>query len=97
MPQHSGQVGIRGRQAPRVDIDSEVTIRFDAGVLVGSGENISLQGVFFTADGELPVTVMVAGRGEARGKLVRLESMGGGRIGIAVRFDDAQPSLVPTA
>lgn len=89
--------GLRGRRSPRVDIQGEVTIRFDAGSIVGSGENISLQGVFFTADGALPVTVQVAGRGDVTGKLVRLESMGDGRIGIAVRFDEAQPSLLPGA
>lgn len=92
-----GKVETVGRQSPRVELDGEVTIRFDAGAIVGSGENISVQGVFFTADGSLPVTVQVAGRGDVRGRLVRLESMGDGRIGIAVRFDDAQPSLVPKA
>lgn len=97
MPEENVKVGIRGRQSPRVEIDAEVTIEFDGGTLVGSGENISLQGVFFTADGSLPVTVQVAGRGTARGKLVRLESMGEGRIGIAVRFDEPQPSLMPPA
>lgn len=95
MKPQNAKVGIRGRQLPRVDIANEVTIRFEAGSIVGSGENISLQGVFFTADGSLPVTVQVAGRGEARGKLVRLESMGDGRIGIAVRFDEPAPALMP--
>lgn len=87
--------GVRGRKAPRVQIDSEVTIEFTGGSLAGSGENISSQGVFFTADGSLPVTVRVAGHGKVQGQLVRLESMGGGRIGIAVRFDQEQPALVP--
>lgn len=96
--QHSdSKVGIRGRKHPRVDIDSVVTIRFEAGTIVGSGENISAQGVFFTADGSLPVVVQIAGQGDVRGQLVRLESMGGGRIGIAVRFDGEHPSLVPPA
>ena len=35
------------------------------------------------------------GRIVVRGKLVRLESMGDGRYGIAVRFDEAQPQLLP--
>lgn len=87
------QTGIEGRAAPRIDLDGEVTIRFDAGAIVGSGQNISAQGVFFTATGSLPVTVHVAGRGEMRGELVRLESMGGGCIGIAVRFDAPRPDL----
>ena len=41
----------------------------------------------------LPVTVVIAGRGEVRGELVRLETIGDGRIGIAVRFDEAKPEL----
>lgn len=95
MQEPDTKLDVRNRQAPRVDLDGEVTIRFPAGTLVGSGENISVQGVFFTADGSLPVVVQVAGRGEVPGRLVRLESMGDGRIGIAVRFDEARPDLVP--
>lgn len=95
MQQPATQAGAEVRRAPRVDLDGEVTIRFDAGTIVGSGENISVQGVFFTAIGQLPVTVQVAGRGDVRGRLVRLESMGDGRIGIAVRFDDGHPELLP--
>ena len=94
---HEGKLSTVGRHAPRIAIDSEVTIRFEAGAIVGSGENMSVQGVFFTADGSLPVTVQVAGRGDVSGRLVRLESMGDGRIGIAVRFDESQPSLLPKA
>ena len=85
----------RPRSGQRIDLDAQVTIRFDQGQLAGSGQNISAQGVFFTADGSVPVTVHVAGRGEVHGKLVRLESMGDGRFGIAVRFDDGEPLLVP--
>jgi hypothetical protein len=89
------QPGIRGRQTPRVDLSSDVTIQLGETTLVGSGDNISLQGVFFTTDEPITVSVQVADHGEVRGKLVRLESMGDGRFGIAVRFDDAQPHLMP--
>lgn len=95
MQERTTQTGIEGRRSPRVDLDGEVQIRFDAGSIAGSGQNISVQGVFFTAKGALPVTVHIAGRGEVRGQLVRLESMGDGQIGIAVRFDEARPDLVP--
>jgi hypothetical protein len=95
MQEREGKIGIIGRKSPRVALASDVTIRFAAGTLVGSGDNISLQGVFFTADGSVPVIVQVAGHPDVPGKLVRLESMGDGRIGIAVRFDDPQPKLVP--
>ncbi len=96
MDERKAKAGIEGRVAPRVDIESEVTIAFAAGAIAGSGQNLSVQGVFFTADASLPVTVHIAGRGDVRGQLVRLESMGDGRIGIAVRFDEAHPALVPT-
>ncbi|MBL8754005.1 MAG: PilZ domain-containing protein [Planctomycetes bacterium] len=89
--------GIQGRQSPRVDLDGDVRIEFDGGAIAGSGQNISVQGVFFTADASVPVTVHVAGRGQVRGQLVRLESMGDGRFGIAVRFDEAVPAMVPSA
>jgi hypothetical protein len=85
------------RRDERLGLDGDVTVRFDAGTLFGSGQNISLQGIFFTALGSLPVTVHVAGRGDVRGHLVRVESLGDGRFGIAVRFDDEQPGLVPGA
>lgn len=83
------------RQATRFDLDGQVTIRFDASVLAGSGQNISAQGLFFTAATALPVTVLVAGHAEVKGHLVRVESMGDGRIGVAVRFDAMHPDLVP--
>jgi PilZ domain len=82
------------RQAPRFELDGQVTIQFDASLLAGSGQNISAQGVFFTAAAALPVTVLVAGHGEVKGHLVRVESMGDGRIGVAVRFDAPHPELV---
>ena len=89
--------GIRGRKSPRLDMQGQVAIRLQEATVIGSGENISLQGVFFTSDGALPVTVQVAGHGEVTGTLVRVESMGDGRIGIAVRFDAPQPTLLPPA
>ncbi len=95
MPDDPLNTGTEARRDRRIGLDGDVTIRFDAGTLAGSGQNISLQGVFFTADGSLPVTVHVAGRGDVRGQLVRVEAMGDGRFGIAVRFDDVQPALVP--
>jgi hypothetical protein len=83
------------RRDERLGLDGDVRVRFDAGTLFGSGQNISLQGIFFTAHGTLPVTVHVAGRGDVRGHLVRVEAIGDGRYGIAVRFDDDQLALVP--
>ncbi len=74
------------RRSERLAFDAPVTIEFAAGAIVGPGQNISRDGVYFTAEGSLPVTVRVQGR-EVQGHLIRFESMGGGRIGVAIRFD----------
>lgn len=89
------QAAVEGRRAPRVELDRQVTIRIGDQVLVGNGQNISAQGVFFVAEGRLPVEVEIEGRdGPLAGELVRTENMGAGQLGIAVRFDDAHPDLV---
>lgn len=86
---------IDNRRDPRVDLSQQVTIRFDAGSIVGPGQNISLQGVFFTATASIPVTVAIDGKDEVvRGELVRVETMGDGRVGIAVRFLAPNPALM---
>jgi hypothetical protein len=97
MQEREPKVGIAARRDERIDLDAEVTIQFAPGTIAGSGQNISAQGVFFTAEASLPVTVRIKGRGEIAGSLVRLESMGDGRIGIAVRFHQAHPQLVADA
>ena len=89
------QASTQGRRSERVDLDRKVTIRLSEQVLVGNGQNISDQGVFFVAGGSLPVAVEIEGRdGILNGELVRTENMGAGQLGIAVRFDSAQPDLV---
>jgi hypothetical protein len=91
--QERGQTSIQGRQAPRVDLDTGVTIQFDVPAIVGNGQNISAQGVFFTAEAALPVSVRI-GEVSVPGTLVRLETIGDGRIGLAVRFDGNHPELL---
>ena len=89
------QASNEGRRAKRVDLESKVTIRISDQVLVGNGQNSSEQGVFFVAEGRLPVEVQIEGRdGTLAGELVRTENMGSGQLGIAVRFDEAHADLV---
>ena len=89
------QSSMGSARSPRVDLAGQVTIRFAADALVGSGKNVSDQGVFFVADGSVPVKVTIEGReGELDGELVRVESMGAGKVGIAVKFDGLNPDLV---
>ena len=83
------------RRSSRVGLDGAVTIRFVTDAIVGSGQNGSALGVFFTTDARLPVTVEIEGRdGALRGELVRVESLGPGQLGIAVKFDAPDDDLV---
>ncbi len=87
--------GIEQRVDPRHPLDEVVAIEFTGGPITGSGQNISLQGVFFTAPVAVAVAVRIAGHAEpVAGELVRVEAMGDGRVGIAVRFREPQPHLV---
>ena len=95
MNQDSSEVSAEGRRSPRVELDGNVSVRLARAAIVGSGQNISDQGVFFVTDGDVPVEVEIEGRdGALLGKLVRVESMGGGAVGIAVKFDEMHPDLV---
>ena len=69
-----------------------MTIRFRADAIIGSGQNISDEGVFFLTEASVPVIVEILGRDKPlMGELVRLETMGSGQIGIAVKFEQLQP------
>lgn len=90
------QTGIEQRRDPRFDLSGQVAIEFDAGTIVGPGQNVSQQGVFFTAPASIQVHVRIPGRAAPiPGELVRVESMGDGSVGLAVRFAEAHPELVP--
>jgi len=96
MSEPTAKTGVAGRRDARVDLGESVTIDFAAGSIVGSGQNLSAQGVFFTAAASIAVTVRIDGRDQiVRGELVRVETMGDGRVGIAVRFLQAHPELMP--
>ncbi|MGE3171149.1 MAG: PilZ domain-containing protein [Planctomycetota bacterium] len=75
------------RRDPRLPIDDDVTIAIDAQDLVGPGRNVSAQGVYFTTTGTIRVHVKISGQAATvAGELVRVEAMGDGSLGIAVRF-----------
>ena len=78
------------RRDPRVPIDEDVTIEIDAQNIIGPGKNVSAQGVYFTTTAAVRVRVRFGGKDRVvPGELVRVESMGDGQVGIAVRFRDA--------
>ncbi|MCA8975706.1 MAG: PilZ domain-containing protein [Planctomycetes bacterium] len=79
--------GAEQRRSARVDIDAPVTIELLPGTYVGPGENISEQGVYFRVEGAIPVRVRIGDDDTVRpGELVRVDNLGDGGVGIAVRF-----------
>jgi hypothetical protein len=95
MADANNQVSVNDRRSERHELGGRVTIRFGSDALIGDGQNISEQGVFFVAQGRVPVEVEVEGReGVFLGEVVRTENMGSGQIGIAVKFDEPNPALV---
>jgi hypothetical protein len=75
------------RSFDREPMEGTVTVRFAEQEIVGPGQNMSDEGVFFVADGALRVKIQVDGRGTWReGEVVRVQSMGEGRLGMAIRF-----------
>jgi hypothetical protein len=92
MAEERTSTGVEQRRELRLPLDATVAVDVETIRIEGSGENISSQGVFFTATGSIPVTVHIGSdRAGLRGELVRCESMGGGRFGIAIRFLEPLP------
>ena len=81
----SGQKQAERRGGDRLPTSAEVAVYIDQPI-VGPGQNLSNEGVFFVTEGAIHVRVLVAGEGEREGELIRLESMGEGKLGLAVRF-----------
>jgi hypothetical protein len=75
------------RNDARIPLAGEVTITLATNEIYGSGQNISTQGLYFTTKCALLVQVKIEGRDQpVPAELIRLESMGNGCIGLAVRF-----------
>lgn len=82
--------GPERRRDNRQSLGGAVTVQLPAQEIVGPGENLSSDGVFFVAAGAVVVEVILPGTSEVRrGELVRVTQMGAGRIGVAVRFPPA--------
>ena len=67
-----------------------VEVHFGDLQIVGEGGNRSGTGVYFIAEASAPVDVVVDGQ-VRRAELVRVENLGHGRLGVAVRFVDTSP------
>ena len=77
---------LNNRAAPRLPFAETVEVQFEPRPIRGSGKNMSSAGVYFIAEDEIRVTVLLGDR-EVPGTLVRVENHGEGRTGFAVRFD----------
>lgn len=94
MSEGNTKSGIDLRRDERIDFAEPMTIEFETAPVPGSGENISVQGVYFTTAAAIPVNVRIRDGSVVRGELVRAESMGDGRVGIAVRFSEPSAGLI---
>ena len=79
------------RHDDRQPLMGEVVVRFEDTPLIGSGQNASREGVFFVAEGAVRVQVQLEGEEPVIGEVVRMASMGNGKIGIAVAFPNPGP------
>lgn len=79
------------RLADREAIQGAVRVRFADLELVGPGRNLSETGVYFVADATARVQVVVDGV-LREAEVVRVESLGNGKTGVAVRFVDEPQS-----
>lgn len=75
------------RQAERGPLAGRVTVELGGDPIVGPGQNISEEGVFFVAETSLRVRVKIDGQDRwLDGEVVRVQSMGEGRVGMAIKF-----------
>ena len=96
MSDTAAKAGTESRRSPRVELSDLVAIDLQTATVTGSGNNISEEGVYFTADQSIPVRVRIGEGGvEVQGDLARVEAIGDGTFGIAVRFREPHPGLVP--
>lgn len=85
-PRDQGADGDR-RYGQRVPATGTVVVDFADLRVAGPARNASASGVYFVAEADVHVEVLIDGRAR-RAQLVRLEALGSGRTGVAVRFLD---------
>ena len=77
------------RSTDRQVFEGGVIVEFEGLQMEGPARNVSASGVYFVAEGQARVRVRIDGETSPRdAELVRVESLGAGRFGIAVRFVD---------
>jgi hypothetical protein len=84
------------RREGRLPMAEQVTVTLEPQNIVGPGLNISAQGLYFTTTGVVRVRVRIAGSDRTvAGELVRIESMGNGQVGVAIRFAEPLAPFAP--
>ena len=82
------------RSSPRIPLEGAVMIRILQGQLLGSTTDVSGDGMFMLAQGEIPVEVIISRlHPPFRGRLVRVLPVNDKTCGIGIRFDEDQPPL----
>ncbi len=82
------------RISPRIPKHVPVEIQIDSVKLSGPSANLSREGVYFLADGDVTASIKIEVEGKKhnlRGKIVRVGSVNQKTLGIAVQFDVQLP------
>ncbi len=81
---------VRERRADdRLPLAESVSIRIPESQVVGPSGNLSKTGIYFLANAEFRVEVILPGHEEPiSGRIVRLGTVREGELGIAVAFDE---------
>ena len=76
----------------RQALDGDVVVELAEPQIIGPGQNISPEGVFFVSEGAVRVRIRIEGEDEGwrAGELIRVQSMGPNQVGVAVKFTDSE-------
>lgn len=77
------------RADDRRTIEGALTVRVDPCEIHGPSQNVSADGVYFTAQADITVEVELPNGTRRRGKILRVGAVRDGELGVAVRFDEA--------
>lgn len=87
MDSRNNQVDQKERRiSDRNSMTQSVEVRFPEEPATGPGQNLSEDGVLFVTQESLRVRVRIGDEQWVDGELIRVQNMGEGRIGVAVKF-----------
>ena len=78
------------RGSPREARTYSVEIQFEKARLLGPSANLSAEGVYFLAEGSIPVTISISTEGKkkmVKGRIVRVGSVNEKTLGVAIQFE----------